>query len=527
MTDNSDFMSRYLPPENPEQQREQSPAEDRTEEVSLSDLRLPEPAAPQPPQVPSPQLPPAPVGDYEFAPPSAPQAVAPHGGWRPPAPTDGPPSGAGFDATHSGAAPQAAPYGPAGRVPFGAPPQSGPANAAPPQGGHPNAGPPPIWQPNAAPSQRAPGLDFSPPSGPINQVAPSSIPPRPQFDQQSQTPPPPQRWTPPPVDPTERWAPRADLQTPGSAPTRHVQVEEVVKRRREPAQMGWRKAVFACTGGLVNLGAGPHERQLIDWKARVTSNIPGNYQIASISVKGGVGKTRVTAGVGTVFAGERGQPVIAIDADTTYGGLGRFIDPQALRSIGDLLAAKEVVADYPKARHFTGKNRQGLEVLPGNQNVVSPMEMKMGVFYDTAALTRRFYQLALVDCGSEVETEFFKAVLSTTDALMIIGSCNAEGGLAVETTVDWLAARNGHELLKRSVIVLNDIHDCATKAFISHITETVGPRVRSVKTIPWDPHLRDADTLDFAALHKRTRLAFLELAAELAEGFPTAGALRA
>ena len=73
--------------------------------------------------------------------------------------------------------------------------------------------------------------------------------------------------------------------------------------------MGWRKAVYACTGGLVNLGAGPHERQLRDWKARVTANIPGNYQIASVSVKGGVGKTRVTAGVGTVFAaGTRRAP---------------------------------------------------------------------------------------------------------------------------------------------------------------------------------------------------------------------------
>ena len=300
-----------------------------------------------------------------------------------------------------------------------------------------------------------------------------------------------------------------------------------MKRRREPAEIGWRKAVYACTGGLVNLGAGPHERKLRDWKARVTSNIPGNYQIASISVKGGVGKTRVTAGVGTVFADERKQQVIAIDADTTYGGLGRFVDPKALSSIRDFLAAKDVVVDYPKARHFTGQNKQGLEVLAGNQNVANPMDLDATTFFDTVTLTRRFYQLAVVDCGADVETEFFKAVLSVSDALMIIGSCTAEGGLAIETTVDWLAARNGHELLKRSVIVLNDTHDCANKTFLSHITETVGPRVRSVKTIPWDPHLRDADTLDFPALHKRTRLAFLELAAELAEGFPTAGALSA
>lgn len=500
MTDNSDFMSRYLPPENAGHREHVAPSDERTEEVSVADLRLPEPGAPQSPQIP----PPAPL---QFSPPGGFDFASPEPG--PTAPAEPAPGAEDSKGAHASPEP-GPPPGPARA------PSSGPG-AAPPHAGH----------PNAVPWSRAPGADFAPPGGPVAQQ-PAPIPPRPQFDQRNQgTPPPQPRWEPPRVDPSQRWAPRADLRAAEVAPTRHVQVAEVVKRRREPAEMGWRKAVYACTGGLVNLGAGPHERQLRDWKARITSNIPGNYQIAAVSVKGGVGKTRVTAAVGTVFAAERGEHPIAIDADTTYGGLGRFVDPKALTSIRDFLAAKDVVVDYPKARHFTGQNKQGLEVLAGNQNVANPMELDAGTFFDAIGLARRFYQLSLVDCGAEVETEFFKAVLSVSDALMIIGSCNAEGGLAIETTVDWLAARNGHELLKRSVIVLNDAHRCATKAFIAHITETVGPRVRSVKTIPWDPHLRDADTLDFPALHKRTRLAFLELAAELAEGFPTAGALSA
>ena len=500
MTDNSDFMSRYLPPENVEQHREHpAPADEVTEEVSLSDLRLPEPGVPQPPQMP-------PVSRYEFAPPPA-QGGRVEAVW-PPVPEAAPPASGGAQGAHAQLEPPPPP-GPAAQPSFGPPPHGGQPNAVP-------------WPP--APSG-APGAEVSPSSGPTSQQ-PAPIPPRPEFDQPNQVPPP-ARWAPPRIDPSQRWAPRADLRTADSAPIRHVQVDEVVKRRREPAEIGWRKAVYACTGGLVNLGAGPLERRLRDYKALVTSNIPGNYQIASVSVKGGVGKTRVTAGVGAAFAAERKQPVIAIDADTTYGGLGRFVDPKALTSIRDFLAAKDVVVDYPKARHFTGQNKQGLEVLAGNQNVANPMQLDAATFFDTISLARRFYQLSLVDCGAEVETEFFKAVLSVSDALMIIGSCTAEGALAIETTVDWLAARNGHELLKRSVIVLNDTHDCANKAFIAHITETVGPRVRSVMTIPWDPHLRDADTLDFLALRKGTRLAFLELAAELAEGFPTAGALSA
>lgn len=92
MTDNSDFMSRYLPSESSEQHREHAaPVDDRTEEVSLSDLRLRGPAAPQPPQVLSPQLPP--VGTYEFAPPPG-QGGRTQGVW-PPGPDPAPRAASG------------------------------------------------------------------------------------------------------------------------------------------------------------------------------------------------------------------------------------------------------------------------------------------------------------------------------------------------------------------------------------------------------------------------------------------------
>jgi MinD-like ATPase involved in chromosome partitioning or flagellar assembly len=375
-----------------------------------------------------------------------------------------------------------------------------------------------------------PQVGGGPPSGPPSALrgppripAPEEPPPisfKPRFE--GTAPPLPHEWA--RVDPAARWAPRAVPGPAGSRAGHHIQLDEVVKQRREPAEMGWRKAIYVSTGHLLNPGAGPAERRLLDWKARIVANIPGNYQITAISVKGGVGKTRVTAGVGSVFAELRKQPVIAIDANPTYGGLGRLIDPRIQTSMRDFLAAEDLV-DYPRARYYTGQNRQGLEVLAGNQNVANPMAMEARTFADTVSRTRRFYQLALIDCGAEIEHPVIPAVLSASDALMIVGSCSVEGGLAVETTIDWLAARNGHELLKRSVVVLNDSYRSANKEFINHVRQTLGKRVHSVKTIPWDTHLRDAVTLDFPALQRRTQLAFMELAAELACGFPTAGAL--
>ena len=109
--------------------------------------------------------------------------------------------------------------------------------------------------------------------------------------------------------------------TPGTV-AGHFRPDELVKKRTVPPEMGWRKAVYATSGHLVNLGAGPAERALRDQISLIASNFPGNYSIAFVSIKGGVGKTRTTSGVGTVYAMHRTEPVLALDANPTYGSLG-------------------------------------------------------------------------------------------------------------------------------------------------------------------------------------------------------------
>ncbi|WP_287040919.1 MinD/ParA family protein [Mycobacterium sp.] len=323
----------------------------------------------------------------------------------------------------------------------------------------------------------------------------------------------------------QRWAPQADHQA-AAYTHQQIQVGEVVKRHRQPPEMGWRKTVYTATFRTINLGAGPAERTLIDRKRRITTNIPGNYQITALSMKGGVGKSTLVAAVGTTLRKIRNEAVIAIDANPTYGSLGRLIarDGKPPASIREFLAHNDLTS-FSVARQYFGSNDEGLEVLAGNPNVTNPLILTAQVFADTIARTQGFYQLSLVDCGAEIEHQVIPAVLSSSNALMIVGSMNLQGGLAVEKTVDWLAARNGHELLKRSFIVLTDAYRCATKKFVTEVTEKVGPRVRGVKVIPFDAHLRDAQPLVFDALRPRTQTALIELAAELADGFPTAGAL--
>ena len=299
----------------------------------------------------------------------------------------------------------------------------------------------------------------------------------------------------------------------------------LVRNRKVPPAMGWRHAVWVGSAHAINLGAGAYEQALLDDQALIGSNIPGNYQIAFLSVRGGVGKTATTAGVGTAFAKYRTDQVIAIDANPTYGGLGRLVDPRATTSIAEF-SRDDKITTYPMARQHTGKNPQGLEVLPSNQNVANQFQLTSGVFGATLARTRRFYQLALVDCGPEIEHDAMDAVIGAADALVIVGTMNYDGAAAAETTINWLAARNKHDLLRRSVLVLNDIYNNAAKPFVEKVNQTLGKRVGSVATVPWDEHVRDAAVLDWEALRKPTARAYISVAATLAKGFPTAGTVQ-
>lgn len=299
-----------------------------------------------------------------------------------------------------------------------------------------------------------------------------------------------------------------------------LRAEDVVAARKLPPEMGWRKAVYLGSAKTINLGAGPAEQRLREQIDLIKTNIPGNYLIGVVCVRGGVGKTRTTAGVGTAYAIHRkNEPVLAIDANPTYGALGRLIDPTATASIREFLADNNLHS-YPMARHYTGKNKPGLEVLGANQNVSNPFDLSPQAFDALLGRVRRFYQLALVDCGPEPEHPVMRAVLSQVDSLIIVGTMNFDGAAAAETTIKWLAARSEYQaLLRRSALVLNDVYNCADKDFMAKVRETIGQRVGGVTSIPWDKHLRDSPQLDWDALRRETQYAYLDVAAWLAQGF--------
>jgi MinD-like ATPase involved in chromosome partitioning or flagellar assembly len=500
MSMDPDFVSRYLPDDNKEQPAASGVSEQPG--VGAEPQAPAEVAAPEPPSVDAVRPPVAPRADFEpnettsLINRSEFEHLLPPSGVAPSGPSAAAPSNAdagGFDPRFA----------------------AGPSEAAAAGG----------FDPRAAGEMTTPHRHAAPPPpGQYGRVTQQGA-----GQQQGRYIPPPAQYYAPPGPAQQGWDGSSGRWDAGAAeaPARlRADDASLVRSRKVPPAMGWRRAVWVGSAHAINLGAGAYEQALLDDQALIASNIPGNYQIAFLSVRGGVGKTTTTAGVGTAFAKYRTDQVIAIDANPTYGKLARRVDPRVTASIVEFTNDHKITG-YPMARQHTGKNAQGLEVLASNQNVANHFQLTPGVFEAALTRTRRFYQLALVDCGPEIEHQVMSAVIGAADALVIVGTLNYDGAEAAETTINWLAARNKHDLLRRSVLVLNDIYDNSAKPFVEKVHQTLGKRVGSVATIPWDQHVRDAAVLDWEALRTPTERAYISLAATLAKGFPTAGTVQA
>jgi len=86
----------------------------------------------------------------------------------------------------------------------------------------------------------------------------------------------------------------------------------LLRLAKRPPQTGWRRLVYVLSGKLINPGESPadiHRRELI---ARINAPLLGCHKIALLSLKGGVGKTTMTATLGASFASLRGDRVVTI-----------------------------------------------------------------------------------------------------------------------------------------------------------------------------------------------------------------------
>jgi MinD-like ATPase involved in chromosome partitioning or flagellar assembly len=234
--------------------------------------------------------------------------------------------------------------------------------------------------------------------------------------------------------------------------------------------------------------------------------------------KGGVGKTTVAAGIGSMLASLRGEDrVVAIDADAAFGKLGDRIDPTAADSYVELVSDPHL-RTFADIRSHLGHNRSGLYVLPGGPLQRHRLNPKL--YIDALARLDRHFAVTVVDCGATMDSPLTRTVAYNLDAVTVVATPWADGVSIAHQSLDWLAEHGSPGLLSRTVVILNN-SDGNTKAkALEAVAEGFLRKGIPTFGLPFDRRLRPGGVIDLdQGMTSPTRHQFLEIAAELGAHF--------
>ncbi|MCV7278497.1 AAA family ATPase [Mycolicibacterium flavescens] len=290
------------------------------------------------------------------------------------------------------------------------------------------------------------------------------------------------------------------------------------ERRRAPSE-GWRRWLYFASAKTINLGEGPKTVRRRTLAAQVQRPLRGCYRIAVLSLKGGVGKTTITATLGATLASVRGDRVIAVDANPDRGTLSQKVPLETPATVRHLLRDAEGIAAYSDVRAYTSQGPSRLEVLASESDPAVSEAFSSDDYVRTLEVLERFYSLVLTDCGTGLMHSAMAAVLSKADALVVVSSGSVDGARSASATLDWLDAHGHQDMVRNSVAVINAVRPRSGKVDMKKVVDHFNRRCRAVLQVPFDPHLEEGAEISLERLKPQTREALLELAAVVAAGF--------
>lgn len=388
-----------------------------------------------------------------------------------------PPPGPDFQAPHAGPSFEPGPVPPFGQAPPPAahepPPFPQPGSPGPAQ----HAGPP------VGNGQMPPG-QFSPGTGPAPAYAPQQAP---------------GGYGPPPGGPSLD------------------EVALIRKARRAPSR-GWRRAVHTLSAGAINPGESQGDIAYQQLLERVNRPVRGDYRIAVLSLKGGVGKTTTTVGLGSTFASLRGDRVIAVDANPDLGTLAQRIPQQTRSTVRDLLADQNVYR-YSDVRAHTSQAPSRLEVLASERDPAMAEAFNEDEYRGVVTILQRFYNIIITDCGTGLSHSAMNGVLDLANTIILVSSPALDGARSAGATLDWLEAHGFGHLVSRAVVVLSSSRPGSSTIDTDQLGQHFLTRCRAVHKIPFDDHLAEGADVDLELMSKAAKRSFVELAATIADDF--------
>jgi MinD-like ATPase involved in chromosome partitioning or flagellar assembly len=295
--------------------------------------------------------------------------------------------------------------------------------------------------------------------------------------------------------------------------------------KRATPDGGWRRTVYRASGGLIHIGESAESLRRRELVHRVRTPVAGGHQrVAVLSLKGGVGKTTVTVGLGATLASMRGDRVIAVDGNPDRGTLSDKVRLQTSATIRDLLAQRARVRRYAEVRTFTSQAPSRLEILASDRDPGVSVAFSADDYRAVVGVLEHFYSICITDCGTGLLHSAMAGILELADQIVLVSSPSVDGARSASATLDWLEAHHYGDLVHGGVVVLSAIRRKSKSTVdLNRLEQHFAARCRAVVRIPYDPHLEEGAEVELEMLNEETADAYLTLAALVADGFARPG----
>ncbi|WP_440085272.1 nucleotide-binding protein [Streptosporangium sp. LJ11] len=313
-------------------------------------------------------------------------------------------------------------------------------------------------------------------------------------------------------------------QPPGTAPRQSadsLDPESLLRGRRNAPAGGWRKLVYKASAGLIKPGESPEVRRRRELVGRARTPVAtGHHRVAVLSLKGGVGKTTTTVGLGATLAQVRGDRVIAVDANPDRGTLSDKVELETSATVRDLLNERQQIKRYVDIRAFTSQAPSRLEILASDRDPSVSEAFSAADYQSVSQVLENFYSICITDCGTGLLHSAMSGVLGLADQLVLVSSPSVDGARAASATLDWLEAHHYEELVRSATVVLCSVRPRSKSTVdLDRLEAHFAARCRAVIRVPYDPHLEEGAEIDLERLQPGTRESYLRLAASVGDGF--------
>lgn len=311
----------------------------------------------------------------------------------------------------------------------------------------------------------------------------------------------------------------------GPAPT----LDDLLATRRRSAQQGahsgWQRGVRRITGGLVSPAPGRAERARQAAIESVQRSLDGPKTIVVINPKGGAHKTTATLLMAATFGIHRGGYTLAWDNNETRGTLGwRSTHARHSNTAVNLLQDIGRFTDLAAARvgdldsYVRSQGRSQFDVLASDEDAASAASVDAHGFTALHTALSRFYRVMVIDTGNNMRASNWQAAIDAADQLVIVSTVREDTAQSAAWAIDALRATGHAEMVRHAVTVLSAPEPKVDKQLRKRLHEHFGALTRSVLDVPHDKRLIPGGPIEYDALHRRTRDAWLQVTATVADG---------